>query len=324
MNQSGECPVCLEKRLFMDQRFACEHKVCGECVLNLRKCPLCRCTLFRPFQVFVKWVAEDRTFVLDVHPSDTVNQLKEQMQGKTGIPVDQIRLIFRGEPLSGDLQLQNRHDLFPESTLHMILQLRGDIGLYQEEEDEEELLDRMEDIGRYQDGYQGHNVSPFETQRGIQVSDTFPTPEVEPWLTVDQCDSLMRLLDAWIRDGKTDSDSTTHDIKVTLFPQEFSSLFPEQDWKDRLSTVSRVRLRRVKPNSTRLWIPWHQDYTKETVTVPLNTGYCGGFFYFQNSGGHTRRITRFPGVAMKHNQTMPHCVTPLVSGVKYTLFFLSE
>jgi len=55
-----------------------------------------------------------------------IRQVKEALQEKEGIQVDQIRLISAGKQLSDDKDLAS-HNVTAGSTIHMVLQLRGGI-----------------------------------------------------------------------------------------------------------------------------------------------------------------------------------------------------
>lgn len=80
------------------------------------------------FRIYIKTLT-GKTIHVFASPDDTTEYVKCKIQDKEGIPPDQQRLVFSGKQLENG-QTMGDYKITCESSIHLVLKLRGEIGVF--------------------------------------------------------------------------------------------------------------------------------------------------------------------------------------------------
>lgn len=284
-------------------------------------------------QIFLKNLT-GRTVSLNVEPDYTFYKVKCLYQDQTGIPPDQCRLIFAGKILENDEILSDRN-IQRESTLHVILRMRGMISTFTENNVSDPLVAFLMSAKGTLPVPSSALLAKYHSQEA-SANATLDVYDDLDVIDAEQC-SLLSNFCTFLWEHYTEENPRANDLRAvfddpTLFLRLLKASRSNKSAKISFETLkilfgrksAKVVLRVVKasPNC----INFHCDgpYAKKTLQVCLNprNEYTGGELYFCTPQRGLFDIPREPGVITVHSRKMLHGVARVHKGFRKSLFLV--
>uniref|UniRef100_A0A7M5XCT7 Ubiquitin-like domain-containing protein n=1 Tax=Clytia hemisphaerica TaxID=252671 RepID=A0A7M5XCT7_9CNID len=248
-------------------------------------------------QIFIKLIA-GITKTFNVEPNDRIHTVKGWITDVIGAPIDQQRLIFCGKLLEDHKAIRD-YKIYEDSTLHMVLRLRGMISNFSEFDEKDPLnaFLMQGDVTGVEISEQLLKEKRKTCDFGSKISKLKLHYTGDEILSDEQRRKLINLADFthFLHQVKKKSETVFQDIKIIipngLLNQIIESVGVEDTLKSHHTETScntKFVLRRTSP--TQGCLPWHVDgvYSNSVVQSTLNDdkSFTGGkLCYFIDDTG---------------------------------------